>query len=121
MAATTKTTGKATPRSVQALAAFEVERRSDYARWCEGWQRVCDGLAQVAIDLEDELYVRLAARGDYNARSKARKALRPLRFMAAGARAVGRLGPRAFRRYQTVFQDEIDPAKKTRNRFDHRA
>ena len=111
-----------TPRTLDQLAKHEVEVRSDYSRWCDGWDRICAALAQIAVDLEDELYLKLSAQGGngMEARRKARRAVRPLRLRAAAAKATGRLGPRAYRHYQHAYTTEIN-ASKAKKAFNHQA
>lgn len=111
------------PRTLVQLAGAPMGRRSDYAAWCQGWRVCCDQLSAIAMAMEAELYQRLLAKHgrDYDARSVARKATRPLRIMASAAHLAGRLGPRAYRAYAAAYASEMSPKKQTAAKFDHRS
>ena len=108
------------PHTMNGLAGMEIAVRSDYATWCAGWDNICEQLSVIASGVEDELYLRLAANAgsDYTARSKARRATRPLRHLATSARVLGRLGPRCFRIYARHYAEEINP-QRGKQKFDH--
>ena len=113
------------PRNINQLASMPMQRRSDLAAWCTGFDTICEQLALLAEGLADELYLNLIAKhgNSFDARSRARRATRPLRALASSARMVGKLAPRAYRKYAVTYADEISPAGSNgarRRTFDHR-
>jgi hypothetical protein len=110
------------PRTMQALASVEPNKRSDFITFCQGVDNLCAQLSLIILTFADDLYRRLASaggrNGGYGSRAKARIATRPLRGLAAVINNSGKLANRAYRIYAKHYADEISPDRKKRQ-FDH--
>ena len=110
------------PRNLTQLASMPMEYRSDLNAWCTGFDTICEQLALLADGLADEVYLNLIAKhgNSFDARSKAKRATRPLRFLASAVRNTGKLAPRAYRRYAQTYSDELAASTRSgRRTWDH--
>ena len=103
------------PRTMQALASVEPDKRSDFIMFCQGVDNICAQLSLIIATFADDLYRRLATvggkNGGYGAKAKARMATRPLRGLAAVINNCGKLANRAYRIYAKHY--------RKKRQFDH--
>jgi hypothetical protein len=115
----------AVPRTIDQLARMSIAKRSHYAAWCKGYRGIADQLSGLALSMEAELYTELISKHgrDHDARAVARRATRPLRYLAAAVHAAGLLAPRAYKAYARAYAHEMGQAPRTKARptFDHRS
>jgi hypothetical protein len=110
------------PRTMQALANVEPEKRTDFVTFCQGVDNLCAQLSLIILTFADDLFRKLANAGgkggNYSARAKAWRATRPLRALAAVINSAGKLSNKCYRIYARSYADEIEPDRK-KKQFDH--